>query len=157
MKGLAVIVISFVIAMIFMVLPLPDAWNDWRPSVFIMVFIYWCIAMPERFGVGTGWLLGLLYDVEQSVLLGKNALIMACIAYFFIHFYKRFRMFPLVQQSILIGAILLCQLLFTILVSYIIGEVHYTWSYCMSAISSMILWPGLFIVLRNARRSYKVV
>lgn len=147
---------SLIIAMVLMALPLPDAWNDWRPSVFIMVFIYWCMAMPERIGIGTGWLLGLLYDVQQSVLLGQNALMMAFIAYFFIHVYRRFRMFPLVQQSVLIGVIMLCQLLFTVLVSSIIGNAHYTWSYWMSAVSSMILWPWLFVILRNIRRLYNV-
>ena len=142
--------------MILMALPLPDAWNDWRPSVFIMVFIYWCISMPDRIGVNTGWVLGLLYDVQQSVLLGQNALIMACIAYFFVHIYKRFRMFSLVQQSVVIGVIVLCQLLFTVLLNAIIGQAHYTWSYWMSAISSMILWPGLFNVLRKIHRPYNI-
>ncbi len=151
-----IIFISLLIAFILTALPLPAWGNDWRPAWVIMVFIYWCMALPHRIGIGIAWCLGLFLDVQQGVLLGQNAMSLTLIAYFVFQTHKRFRIFPLVQQSCLIGFVIIIYLLIALWVNKIMGIPSQTWTYWMPSISSMVLWPWLFIILRDIRRKYHV-
>ncbi|MCH8078879.1 MAG: rod shape-determining protein MreD [Proteobacteria bacterium] len=151
-----ILFISLLIAFLLTALPLPHWADDWRPAWVAMVLIYWCMALPERIGIGIAWCLGLLLDVQQGALLGQNALGLALIAYFVIQIHKRFRIFPLVQQSCLVGFIIIFYLLISSWVTGIMGIPPETWTYWMPAISSMVLWPWLFVILRDIRRQYNV-
>ena len=154
--GGRILFISLLIAFLLTALPLPHWANDWRPAWVAMVLIYWCMALPERIGIGIAWCLGLLLDVQQGALLGQNALGLALIAYFVIQIHKRFRLFLLVQQSCLVGFIIIFYLLISSWVTGIMGIPPKTWTYWMPAISSMVLWPWLFVILRDIRRLYNV-
>ncbi len=154
--GRWILFISVLIAFLLTALPLPHWADDWRPAWVAMVLIYWCMALPERIGIGIAWCMGLLLDVQQGALLGQNALGLALIAYFVIQIHKRFRLFPLVQQSCLVGFIIIFYLLISSWVTGIMGIPPKTWTYWMPAISSMVLWPWLFVILRDIRRQYNV-
>ena len=151
-----IIFISLLIAFLLTALPLPVWADDSRPAWVAMVLIYWCMALPNKVGIGIAWCLGLLLDVQQGALLGQNALGLALIAYFVIQIHKRFRLFPLVQQSCLVGFMIIFYLLIASWVSGIMGIPPQTWTYWMPAISSMVLWPWLFVILRDIRRQYYV-
>ena len=151
-----IIFISLLIAFLLTSLPLPAWANYWRPAWVAMVLIYWCMALPNKVGIGIAWCLGLLLDVQQGALLGQNALGLALIAYFVIQIHKRFRIFPLVQQSCLVGFMIIFYLLIASWITGIMGIPPQTWTYWMPAISSMVLWPWLFIILRDIRRHYQV-
>jgi len=155
-KGGWIIFVSLLIAFLLTALPLPHWADDWRPAWVAMVLIYWCMALPERIGIGIAWCLGLLLDVQQGTLLGQNALGLALIAYFVIQIHKRFRLFPPVQQSCLVGFMIIFYLLISSWVRGIMGIPPQTWTYWMPAISSMVLWPWLFVILRDIRRQYNV-
>ncbi len=151
-----IIFISLLLAFLLTALPLPDWANHWRPAWVAMVLIYWCMALPNRVGIGIAWCLGLLLDVQQGALLGQNALGLALIAYFIIQIHKRFRLFPLVQQSSLIGFIIIFYLLIASWINGIMGIPPKSWVYWMPAFTSMVLWPWLFVILRDIRRKYHV-
>ncbi len=151
-----IIFTSLLIAFLLTALPLPAWADDWRPAWVAMVLIYWCMALPGRIGIGIAWCLGLLLDVQQGALLGQNALGLALIAYFILQIHKRFRLFPLVQQSCLVGFMIIFYLLISSWVIGIMGIPPQAWTYWMPAVSSMILWPWLFVVLRDIRRKYHV-
>ena len=93
------ILVSFLVAMMLTSLPLPETAIIYRPDWLILVLIYWCMAIPERIGIFTGWMLGLLLDVMYGSLLGQNAMAFSIIAYLVNILHLRVRMFPLWQQS----------------------------------------------------------
>lgn len=149
-----VISISFLVAFLLATVPLPEWIDAWRPAWVVLVFTYWCMALPDRINIGTGWLVGLLLDVQQGTLLGQNALSMVLIAYFVMYMHKRLRVFPLLQQSLLVGLMVVCQLFLALWIMGMIGTIYHVWSYWLPAVSSMILWPWLFRILRNVRRQH---
>ncbi len=155
-QGGRVIVISILLALMLTAMPLPEWGLAWRPVWVAMVLIYWTMALPERVGIGTAWVLGLLVDVLQGTLLGLNAMGFALLCYLILRSYQRIRVFPLTQQAFLIGIFLLFYLLLTLWVQNLTGVHQISWTYWMPAISSMLLWPWLFIVLRDIRRKYNV-
>lgn len=151
-----IIALSLLVALMLTAMPLPEWAVNWRPAWVAMVLIYWCMALPDRVGIGISWTLGLLLDVQQGTVLGQNALGLAVIAFITLKSHQRLRVFPLVQQAFLVcGYILLFQII-VLWIKSMLGIPPMHWSYWMPAFSSMLLWPWIFIILRDVRRKFKV-
>lgn len=155
-RGNGIITFSFLIAIMLTALPLPEWAVNWRPMWVAVVLIYWCMAVPDRVGIFIAWFLGLLLDVQQGTVLGQNALGMILIAFLTINSYQRMRAYPLSQQAVLVCFYLLFYELIMLLVSGYLGTGTRDWTYWMPAVTSMLLWPWLFIVLRDVRRKYNI-
>jgi len=155
-EGNGIIAMSFIVALMLTALPLPDWAVNWRPAWVAIVLIYWCMAVPDRVGIFIAWFLGLLLDVQQGTVLGQNALGMILIAVLTINAHQRMRAYPLLQQAVLVCFYLLFYELIMLLVSGYLGTSTRNWTYWMPAITSMLLWPWLFIILRDVRRKYNI-
>lgn len=151
-----IIVTSFIAALILTVVPLPAWLAMIRPEFAALVLIYWCMALPNRVGVGVGWTLGLLLDVLRAGLLGQHALSFAIIAYITLQLYQRIRVFPLWQQAVSILALVFLHLILQLWIMGISGDSTHGWTYLLPALSSMLLWPVLFLGLRSLRRRFRV-
>lgn len=151
-----IIALSFLVAFMLTAMPLPDWAVDWRPLWAVMVLIYWCMALPERVGIGTAWVLGLLLDVQQGTVLGQNALGMCLIAYVTIQSHRRIRVSPLLQQAIVVFTYVVLFQFVTMWIRGIMGVPPPGWEFWLPALTSMLLWPWLFIILRDLRRKYHV-
>jgi rod shape-determining protein MreD len=78
------------------------------------------------------------------------------VAYITIKSHQRLRVFPLFQQALVVcGYILLFQFI-VLWIKGMLGIPPRHWSYWMPAFSSMLLWPWIFIVLRDVRRKFKI-
>ena len=143
---------TFVVGFVLSALPLPETIIDWRPCWLAMLLIYWCMALPERVGILSAWLLGLLFDVQQSFILGQHALGFIFLAYVIIENHKRMRVYPLLQQSLVVCLYLLIFQAIMLLVMLLSGTITYTWFYWLPAFTSMLIWPWLFIFMRDFRR-----
>ena len=155
-QGNGIIAMSFIVAIMLTALPLPDWAVNWRPAWVAIVLIYWCLAVPDRIGIFIAWFLGLLLDVQQGSILGQNALGMILIALLTINSHQKMRAYPLLQQAVLVCFYLLFYKLIMFLISFYIGVDTSDWTYWMPAITSMLLWPWLFIILRDVRRKHRI-
>ena len=71
--GGGVIAFTFIIALLLTVIPLPEGLRFLRPDWVGLVLIYWCMALPHRVGVASGWFMGLMVDLLTGTLLGQHA------------------------------------------------------------------------------------
>jgi rod shape-determining protein MreD len=108
--------------------------------------------MPERVGVFVAWGVGLLLDVLQGSILGQHALGLATIGYLAVLYHQRIRVFPLVQQSVVVGSMVFVYLGGTALIYNLLGSRHYGLDYLLGAITSACIWPWVYVVLRDFRR-----
>lgn len=145
---------SFALALVLTALPLPEWAAAWRPAWVACVLIYWCMALPERVGLFAGWFCGLLLDVQQGTLLGLNALGLVLVAYLAIRFHQRMRLFPLARQVVQVGVYLLLYEAVVLLGNLALGLPAGGWRYWMPAVTSMLIWPWLFIILRDLRLKF---
>ena len=150
-----VIAVSFVIALALTAMPLPEWASAWRPAWVGLVLMYWCIALPHRVGIASAWCIGLLVDVLNGSLLGQHALGLTLVAYLALRLHQRIRVFPLGQQAFIVGAVLTVYLSSMELVHMLINT-PLNYGYLLPAITSMALWPWLFIILRDVRRKAQV-
>lgn len=155
-QGGWLIALTLLAALMLTILPLPQWADPYRPEWAALVIVYWCMALPQRVGVTIAWFTGLLLDVLKGALLGQHALALTVIAYVALNLHQRIRVFPLWQQSL---AVLMLLALYQLLVLWfdgITGQPPKTWSYWMPSLAGMVLWPWLFIILRDLRRRFRV-
>ena len=155
-RGSGAIFASFIAAFILTIIPLPD-WGDvLRPEWVALVLIYWCMAIPQRIGVGIAWMTGLFLDVIRGGLLGQQALSLCLIAFITLKLYQRIRVAPLWQQAFSILILMILHQLVVLWVKGIIGQSPQSWTYWLPSITSMALWPVIFSGLREYRRHYRI-
>lgn len=151
-RGLLTFVGTFAAALILASMPFPTWAEPFRPDWVGMVLIYWCLAVPERISVGTGWLLGFLQDVLYGSLLGSNALAKSLVAYISVRMHLQIRMFPRWQQAVSVFGLLAANQLLVLWIRGAIGQAPETFSYWTPSVVGGLLWPWLFVILRDARR-----
>jgi rod shape-determining protein MreD len=150
------ILLSFLAAYILTILPLPAWLQQARPDWVALVLVYWCIATPQRVGVGVGWISGLLQDAVQSSLLGQHALAYAALAYLTLKLHQRFRVFPLWQQALSIMLLLLLTRLVVLWSNSFVGRPLLVMDYWLGALTGAARWPLVFLFMRNLRRGFSV-
>lgn len=151
-----VIVVTFLVAMLLDILPLPGALQTYWPEWLILVLLYWVVALPQRVGVGTAWVTGLFVDALQGSLLGSHALSLSLVAYFSLLLYQRIRLFPRWKQSFVVSVLVGIYLLTNFWLRSIDTTVERYFSYWIPMLTSALLWPWLFVLLRDLRRQFRV-
>ena len=157
MHNWIVIFITFVIALVLAMLPMPE-WTAWlRPAWLLLVLIYWAMTMPYRVNVGVAWVMGLIVDLLNGTVLGEHALAFTIIIYLVSRMHLRLTMYPLMQQglSILFFVSLYQFILFCI--QGFVGDLPASRLFWLSSVTSMVLWPWLFVLLRDCCRRFKVI
>jgi len=147
-----IIAASFLVALVLSILPWPVWTEQFRPDWVALVLIYWCMALPTRVGVGTAWSVGLMLDVLYGSMLGENALAKSLIAFLTVRFHLQLRMFPRWQQAVVVLLLVAANNLLVLWIKNLAGQAPSTWSYLTPSIVSMLLWPWLFVILRDIRR-----
>ncbi|MBS0358926.1 MAG: rod shape-determining protein MreD [Proteobacteria bacterium] len=148
------IIFTFLIAMILSILPLPT-WATWfRPAWVVLVLMYWAIALPYQIGIGWAFGLGLALDILGGSVLGQHGLALCTVAYIGIKLHKQIRMYSFWQQSAAIFFIVMLYQFLIALVQGILGQAFSIYSFWMPAITSGLLWPWIFILLRDFRQRY---
>ena len=155
-RGTVVIVLTFLIAVVLAVMPLPDWARLYRPNWTALVLVYWSLALPLRVGVGVGFVVGLLLDALTGTLLGQNAFALSLIAYITVKTHQRVRLFPLWQQSVFVLVLLLLDRLLATVVIGATGREAPGAPFWVSAVVGAFLWPWAYFVLRDLRRRFRV-
>ncbi len=152
-----VIFLSFFIAYLLAIVPFPDWAMNYRPEWVPMLIIYWAMALPYRIGIGSAWLVGLLLDVLEGSTLGVNAISLVVLAYVALSLHLRMRMFSTLQQSGLVLALVGLNLILCNWLQIITGQsVSSNLMFLLAALTSAVIWPSLFQLLRQIRRSFDV-
>lgn len=151
-QGSIFIVISIMIAMILMLVSLPESIRFIRPEWVVMTLIYWAMALPKRVGVGFAWCTGLIMDVMLGGQLGVLAFSYALVVYFVLRFHLQLRQYPLWQQALSIMA-----LVFLVnVISMLVSSRTFDFTLWLPAVMSTVLWPVIYALLRSVRRNFQV-
>ncbi|MFC0308166.1 rod shape-determining protein MreD [Gallibacterium trehalosifermentans] len=146
------IVITFVIALVFEIMPWPADFSGYRPAWLVLVLLYWIMAIPVRLNIGIAFIIGLIWDLVLGSILGIHSLVLSIFAYLIAINSMILRNLSLWQQSLLV---MLCVFLirFAIfLLELFLHSAVFNSQEIMGAILSGILWPWVFLILRKLRR-----
>jgi rod shape-determining protein MreD len=155
-RGGLIIFLTYVVACILAIIPMPEKLTIWRPEWVSLVVIFWSMVLPHRIGVVSGWSIGLFMDVLYGTLLGQYALAMSMLAFLTYKLQTRLRLYPLLQQSLIIMLLIALQQMIVLWIKGISGDVPKNISYWLPSITSTIIWPFLVVVLHKVRQLFVI-
>ncbi len=151
-----VILLTFLLATVLALTPLP-VWLLWvRPEWLALVLVYWTIALPHRVGIYTGLVLGLLLDVLEGAVMGQNAFSLVIVATLAQILYQRMRVTNLWQQAAMIFLLVGINQLICQWIQNLQGVAAQTPLFLLPALTSALMWPVVLQLLRALRRHYQV-
>ncbi|WP_024869981.1 rod shape-determining protein MreD [Pseudoxanthomonas suwonensis] len=142
---------SLFVALLLGLLPLPVVLQPLRPFWLALVLAYWLIETPSRAGLGLAFVVGIVADLAYGGVLGEHALRLVIMAFILQRFRARLRFFPLSQQALAIGALLLNDRIVDAAVHLSLGLPPLPWNYWWAPALGVVLWPPLFLVLDALR------
>lgn len=122
------------------------------PDFVALVLVFWCVQQPRLVGLGAGWLLGLLIDVGNGVLLGQHALAYSMLAFASITLSRRILWFPLWAQALHVAALLLFAQATAALVRLAAGAEFPGWTLAFGPLVGALLWPLVSTLLLMPQR-----
>jgi len=147
-----VIYLSLLVALVLMIMPLPDWAQIYRPNWMALVMIYWSMALPKRVGLWFAFLCGIILDTSLGTLLGQHTLALVLIIAINTNFYQRIRVLALAQQAIYVFVLLLLNQVVVAWVEGFLGRSTPLLAFFGAPFIGMLIWPWVFVVLRDIRR-----
>ena len=146
-----VLPVSLLLALLLGLVPLPETLQPLRPYWLALVLAYWLLETPERVGPGFAFLLGLVADVAFGSLIGEQALRLVVLAFILDRFRARLRFFPLSQQAVTVGVLLLNDRVINAVIHVVVGVPQLPWGYWLAPLVGMLLWAPLHVLLDALR------
>ena len=151
----AIIIASLIVALLLSVMPFPDWAEQLRPQWLALVLIFWCLMAPEKIGIASGWLSGLVLDVMTGSLMGTHALTLSVVAYITLTIYQRTRIFPLWQQSLIVFSLLLLEHILNLWIIGVTNHVTPGLDYWFAPFIGLFIWPWLYILLSELQHKFR--
>ena len=147
-----VIPATFLASYVLISFPVSPQWRGYSPDWVTLVLIYWCMAAPQRVGVGVAWLVGLGLDLLTFGLVGSHALTKTVIAFLVGRVALRLRAYPVWQQTAFILVLLVIETAILATIERLLSG-YWGGMFSWKALAvALAVWPLLFLVLRRCRR-----
>lgn len=149
------IILTCLCASCLMIIPINPAYKWLRPDLVTLVLIYWVANMPNHIGVVFAFIIGILFDLLNSMLLGTMGLTLAIIAFLTINLRLRIRIYRTWQKFVIIMLLVACSQLIRLWIQMVIGHPPTTFVYWASSLISAIVWPLVNKLLNTLKYSLK--
>jgi len=153
MKGPAsggLVFFSILAAYMLSLLPWSGAWLLARPDFVLIVLVFWTVHEPRSIGQGIAFLLGLLVDVSDSMLLGQHALAYVVAVYGAQVLRVRILTFHLPEQTLHVLGLTMTASLVTLGLNLLLGANFPGWAYLVSPVLTGFLWGPVSLVLYSS-------
>lgn len=151
-----IILFTLLIALMASIMPMPLSVDAFRPDWVLIVLMYWCMALPGRVNIITAWVMGFIMDVLLGSVLGVHAAAMAISIYIVVGNHQKIRNFSIWQQALIIGVLAALYHLVVFWLQRFLIDVVFLPNYLYPVITTIVLWPWLFYLLRKVRRSFSI-
>ncbi len=149
-----IIILTLLVALMATIMPLPLSVDAFRPDWVLVVLLYWCLALPSRVNIITAWFMGFLLDILLGSILGVHAAAMALSVYIIAGNYQKIRNFSVWQQALIVGIVSALYHLLVFWLQRFLLDVVFLPSYLYPVITTLVLWPWVFLLLRKIRRHF---
>ena len=144
--------LSLLVALLLGLLPLPDALQPFRPYWLALVLAYWVLEEEDAAGLGLAFVVGVVADIAYGGLLGEQSLRLVVMAFILQRFRTQLRFFPIPQQALAIGGLLLNDRVIDAGIRLVLGQPALPLAYWWAPVLGMLLWAPLYVLLDALRR-----
>ena len=139
------ILLSLAAAFFLNIIPLGDAIGV--PDWVALALAFWSVREPQRLGMDTAFVAGLLMDVAGGSVMGQHPLAYILLAFAAGGLSRRILWFPLAQQALHILPLLLATQGVMVVTRLIGGADFPGWGYFLGSLTGTLLWFPLTFVL----------
>ena len=146
------------VALILSILPIPNWAMGLRPEFMPLFLIFWSVSFPDRVGIGTAWIFGFILDLfRDGAIGGQYAFACTIVVFMSIKIHQRFRIYPIWQQAVIIGFLITLYQIALFIIKGMGGTLHdFGWRFWSTIITSMLVWPIIFIFLSGMQNRIKM-
>ncbi|MGB2426138.1 MAG: rod shape-determining protein MreD [Alteromonas sp.] len=155
-RHIGIISLSLIIALVMQIMPMPIQADVYRPDWVLLVLAYWTMALPNRVNVGVAFICGLAMDILLGTALGIHSFALSIAIYVLAANYQRLRNYSVWQQAIVIALLGALYHLVLFWLQHLITGIYFQFDYLWPVLTSMLIWPWAFWLLRRTRRRLKV-
>jgi len=148
-SGRLSVIATIIVALMLMVVPLPDGAEPFRPDWITLTLIYWAMMMPRTWSVGSAWIVGIVLDVAQGTILGQHALALSAVVFVTVRFHLLVRVFPMQQLAATVFSLLALYQFLLFWINGVAGVDAPAISYWAPVLSGTLLWPVVYMLLRG--------
>lgn len=146
------LLLAVLLVYLLTLLPLPGVLIHAKPFWLGLLVIWLALEQPSYGTLGFAFALGLGADLLLGTWFGEHAFRLLVIAFIVRRFRPRLRFFPLWQQTAAVGALLLNDRIVILMLRSFASSVSPDVLYWLPALTGMILWPLLIVVLDDLRQ-----
>jgi rod shape-determining protein MreD len=150
------IALSIIVALVLQIMPMPAIVDLYRPDWVMLVLSYWVLALPNRVNVGVAFITGLILDILLGTSMGVHSFALCLSIYVLAANYQRLRNYSVWQQSIIIGILSALYNLVIFWLQHLLTDIYFRLDYLWPVVSSVVMWPWLFWLLRKVRRQLRL-
>lgn len=150
------IFISVMIGLILQIIPMPAEADLYRPDWLLLILCYWAMALPNRVSVGIAALTGIIIDLLYGTALGVHSFALAIPIFIVATNYQRMRNQSILQLALTIGLLSFIYHLLIYWLQFWLTSIEFRIEFLWPSITSVLLWPWLFWLLRKFRRKLRV-
>jgi rod shape-determining protein MreD len=151
-----VIWLSFLLALLLMIFPLPQEAAWFRPEFVPMLVVYWTLVMPQQSSMLFIWVLGCSQDMLEGGTLGQHAMALMVVAYVCLLTYQRMINYTLWQQTFFVFVLVGLYQLVDNWVHSLQGNAAHSLIFLLPAVTSAVIWPVLWLLLERLRYRYRI-
>ncbi|AEE25046.1 rod shape-determining protein MreD [Paraglaciecola chathamensis] len=148
--------LSIIVALVLQIMPMPSIVEQYRPDWVFLVLGYWALALPERVNVGVAFIVGLVLDLLLGTSIGVHSFAMSLSVFVLAANYQRLRNYSVWQQAIVIGILCALYNLVVFWLMHLLTDIYFMLTYMWPVITSMVIWPWIFWLLRRVRRQFRL-
>ena len=131
-------------------LPWSGKWLLSRPDILLIVLIFWTVNEPRSIGQGIAFMLGLLMDVSDSMLLGQHAFAYVVATFGAQVLRVRILAFRIPEQTVHVLALTVAASAVTLLLNLLLGADFPGPMYFVSPVLTALLWGPASWLLNSA-------
>lgn len=146
------IALTLIVAVLLEMVPMGR--HAGAPDLVALVLAFWNVHQPLRIGVGVGFVLGLVMDVQQGAVLGQHALAYTLLSYGALMIHRRLLWFSLPAQALQILPVFALAHLVALLARLAVGGMFPGWWWLAAPAAEALLWPVVvWLLLAPQRRA----
>ena len=149
-----IVTLFLILGVILNLLPMPAILHSCKPPILLLILIYWSLAFPNHINLSYAFLLGIIMDILLIMPLGYNALCYTVTIYLILLYYPQIRLQSNWNKMLSLLIILIPYFFMSTIVNGMLKIEYNIINVIISIIISVLIWPGLFNVLRFIRQKY---
>ncbi|XKM13612.1 rod shape-determining protein MreD [Orbaceae bacterium ac157xtp] len=149
--------VTLFIGLLLEIFPWSESILFLKPHWLMLILFYWTLALPERVGIYTVFLAGIILDLFLGTVIGVHAFVFAVVTYFVAFRFQLIRNLALWQQSFVILGLSICYNLCLLVLGIILYRmIMISPMLFFSCVVDAVMWVIVYLSLNSIKTNFVI-